>query len=67
LHDATAYTVKSPFTGDNGAQIAWTGVLALRAGVVMSIAESNVKPKWRLEDVDIPWRTDSPQTDLQGR
>ncbi|HYV99907.1 MAG TPA: KEOPS complex N(6)-L-threonylcarbamoyladenine synthase Kae1 [Candidatus Acidoferrum sp.] len=67
LHDATAYTVKSPFTGDNGAQIAWTGVLALRAGVVMSIAESNVKPKWRLEDVDIPWRTDSIQTDLQRR
>ena len=65
LHDATAYTVKPPFTGDNGAQIAWTGILALRAGVVVQVAKSNVKPKWRLEDVDIPWRSDSAKTDLQ--
>jgi len=67
LHDATAYVVKPPFTGDNGAQIAWTGILALGAGVVTSVSESNIKPKWRLEDVDIPWRTDSSQTDLQRR
>jgi len=57
IHDAVCYTVKSPFTGDNGAQIAWTGVLALKAGLVVQVENSHVRPRWRLEDVDIPWRT----------
>jgi len=59
LHDATCHVVKSPYTGDNGAQIAWTGVLAYRAGLATSIDQARVKPKWRLEDVDIPWRNQS--------
>jgi N6-L-threonylcarbamoyladenine synthase len=59
LHDAISYVVKSPYTGDNGSQIAWTGVLAYRAGVGIRTAEARVKPKWRMEDVDIPWRTTS--------
>lgn len=67
LHDSTAYAVKPPFTADNGAQIAWTGVLALRAGIVSSIGASGVKPKWRLEDVEIPWRKNAAETNLQGR
>lgn len=56
IHDAICYTVKSPFTGDNGAQIAWTGVLSLKAGLVVHVEDSHVRPRWRLEDVDIPWR-----------
>jgi N6-L-threonylcarbamoyladenine synthase len=56
IHDAVCYTVQSPFTGDNGAQIAWTGVLALKAGMMTRIEDSRVRPRWRLEDVDIPWR-----------
>jgi len=56
MHDAVCHVVKSPFTGDNGAQIAWTGMLALRAGLVTSVDEARVRPRWRLEDVDIPWR-----------
>jgi N6-L-threonylcarbamoyladenine synthase len=58
MHDAVCYVVKSPYTGDNGAQIAWTGMLALRVGLVTSVGEARVRPRWRLEDVDIPWRTD---------
>ena len=56
LHDATCYTVQSPYTGDNGAQIAWTGMLAFMAGLETGIDRARVKPKWRLEEVDIPWR-----------
>jgi len=56
-HDATCYVVDPPYTGDNGAQIAWTGMLALKAGVVVKPEEARVRPRWRLEDVDIPWRT----------
>jgi N6-L-threonylcarbamoyladenine synthase len=55
LHDATCHVVNSAYTGDCGAQIAWTAMLALQAGSTTSI-EALVKPKWRLEDVDIPWR-----------
>jgi N6-L-threonylcarbamoyladenine synthase len=58
LHDAAFYVVSGKYSGDNGAQIAWTGVLALRAGVVTTTAKALVKPKWRLEDVEIPWRSD---------
>jgi len=56
LHDAAFHVVQGPYTGDNGPQIAWTGMLALRAGLVTAISEARVRPKWRLEDVDIPWR-----------
>jgi N6-L-threonylcarbamoyladenine synthase len=59
LHDAICYVVESPYTGDNGAQIAWTGVLAFRAGSVLEIDQARVRPKWRLEDVDIAWRNHS--------
>ncbi|HKM78926.1 MAG TPA: KEOPS complex N(6)-L-threonylcarbamoyladenine synthase Kae1 [Candidatus Bathyarchaeia archaeon] len=57
IHNATTYTVKPALTGDNGAQIAWTGVLSMQAGLTTLVQNSRVKPKWRLEDVDIPWRT----------
>jgi N6-L-threonylcarbamoyladenine synthase len=56
LHDAAFYVVAGKYSGDNGAQIAWTGVLALDSGVVTTIDEARVRPKWRLEDVEIPWR-----------
>ena len=59
LHDARFHVVGSPYTGDNGPQIAWTGMLALRAGLRTDIGEARVRPKWRLEDVDIPWRDGS--------
>lgn len=56
LHDSTSYVVEPRYTGDNGVQIAWTGVLGLRSGLVVPASQSRVRPKWRLEDVDIPWR-----------
>jgi len=57
LHDAAFYVVAGKYSGDNGAQIAWTGVLALGSGVVTTIDAARVRPKWRLEDVEIPWRS----------
>jgi N6-L-threonylcarbamoyladenine synthase len=59
LHDAICHVVQSPYTGDNGAQIAWTGWLAYRSGLTVENDRARVKPKWRLEDVDIPWRSNS--------
>jgi len=48
--------VDSKYTGDCGAQIAWTGVLAFAAGVQVPVADSHVIPRWRIDEVDIPWR-----------
>ena len=58
LHDALCYVVDLAYTGDCGAQIAWTGMLSLRAGLATSVEKALVRPKWRLEDVDIPWRNE---------
>lgn len=60
LHDAVPRIVAQPYTGDCGAQIAWAGMLALRAGETAEIADTRVRPRWRLEDVPIPWRTHPP-------
>ena len=56
LHDAVPRVVPQIYTGDCGAQIAWAGMLGLRAGETLEIADTRVRPRWRLEDVEIPWR-----------
>ena len=54
-HDARFQTVSGEFAIDNGAMIAWTGVLAWKHGVTTPFESSSVKPRWRLEEVEIPW------------
>lgn len=54
-HDARFCTVPKEFAVDNGAMIAWTGVLAFTHGVTTPIHESFVKLRWRLEEVEVPW------------
>ena len=57
LHDAAPKVVQRQYTGDCGAQIAWAGMLALRAGETAEIENTRVRPRWRLEDVKISWRS----------
>jgi N6-L-threonylcarbamoyladenine synthase/protein kinase Bud32 len=54
-HDAEFCVVPSQFAIDNGAMIAWTGVLAYKCGLVTPIEKSFVKLRWRLEEVEVPW------------
>jgi len=54
-HDARFCVVPSQFAIDNGAMIAWTGVLAYKHGIVTPIERSFVKLRWRLEEVEVPW------------
>jgi universal protein Kae1 len=56
-HDAEFSVVPRQFATDNGAMVAWTGVLSYTHGVSTPIDESFVKLKWRVEKVDIPWIT----------
>jgi N6-L-threonylcarbamoyladenine synthase len=46
------------YAGDNGAMIALTGYYAFRRGVSVSVEESFVKQRWRLDQVDVPWFSD---------
>jgi tRNA A37 threonylcarbamoyltransferase TsaD len=54
-HDASFCVVPSEFAVDNGAMIAWTGVLAYTHGMTTPIEKSFVKLRWRLEKVEVPW------------
>jgi len=54
-HGARFCAVPSEFAVDNGAMIAWTGVLAYKSNLTTPIEKSFVKPRWRLEKVEVPW------------
>ncbi len=54
-HDAFFGIVPKRLARDNGAMIAWTGVLAFKSGITVRIEESFIKPRWRLDAVDVPW------------
>lgn len=48
--------VSEDFAGDNGAMIAYTGALAFSSGVVIKVEDSHIRPLWRLDEVEVPWR-----------
>jgi universal protein Kae1 len=54
-HDAKFNVVPSEFATDNGAMTAWTGILAYTHDLSTPIAESFVKLRWRLDEVEVPW------------
>jgi len=54
-HDSRFCVVPKQYALDNGAMIAWTGILAYKHGLTTPIERSFVRLKWRLEDVDAPW------------
>ncbi|AWR97150.1 N(6)-L-threonylcarbamoyladenine synthase Kae1 [Acidianus sulfidivorans JP7] len=45
------------FSGDNGAMIAYAGLLALKSGISIPIEKSSIRPRWRIDEVEIPWRS----------
>ncbi|MCK4740073.1 MAG: bifunctional N(6)-L-threonylcarbamoyladenine synthase/serine/threonine protein kinase [Candidatus Thorarchaeota archaeon] len=55
-HDASFHRVSPPLAGDQGAMIAWTGILQHQAGDELPISDSHVMPKWRTDEQDILWR-----------
>jgi glycoprotease/Kae1 family metallohydrolase len=53
---AQPYFVPISLATDNGAMIAWTGIIAYQHGVRTPIETSYIDPKWRIDEVEIPWR-----------
>ncbi len=41
---------------DNGAMIAWTGLLMFKAGISHNISDTEVRQRFRTDDVDVLWR-----------
>jgi len=56
-HAARFAVVPAKFSGDCGAQIAWTGYLEHSHGTSVPVSESVVRQSWRLDSVEIPWRS----------
>jgi universal protein Kae1 len=54
-HDASFNVVPLKFATDNGAMVAWTGVLAFTHGLQTPVDESFVRLRWRVDKVDVPW------------
>jgi N6-L-threonylcarbamoyladenine synthase len=53
---ATAAGCPSAYTGDCGAQIAWTGLLHFKHGLSVAPSDGFIRQAWRLDTVDVPWR-----------
>jgi len=56
LHDAKVYVVPPEYAGDNGAMIAWTGILQLASGQVVEVEDSRIRPRYRIDEVEASWR-----------
>lgn len=55
-HSARFHVVPAELAGDNGAMIAWAGYLGLQENQEVPIEESYIRPRWRLDEVEVPWR-----------
>lgn len=55
-HGAEASFVPMGYATDNGAMIAWTGMLAYLSGVRTPVETSYIDSRWRLDEVEVPWR-----------
>jgi universal protein Kae1 len=65
-HGVVFKAVPMEYARDNGAMIAWTGVLSLIHKVTITVDESFIRPRWRLDAVDIPWRMSANEINKEG-
>jgi len=56
---ASCFAPEMKYLGDNGAMIAYTGRLMLEAGMTLSLEDSIVKPGFRADQAEVPWRDNS--------
>jgi len=55
LHGARFGHPPLQLAGDNGAMIAWVGLLNLLSGITVEPREAVVMQRWRLDSVETPW------------
>lgn len=54
--DASFHTVPMEYAGDNGAMIAWEGLLMHKSGTEPLTENAEILPRWRTDEVDIGWK-----------
>ena len=54
--DSKCYVLENQYNVDNGAMIAWLGIVMHKAGITTSIENSEIKPYERTDDVSVSWR-----------
>ena len=54
--EGTFYVPEDRYLRDNGAMIAYLGLLMLKSGVTTPIERSRVKPNYRPDEVEVTWR-----------
>lgn len=59
-HDARFEVVPLRYAGDNGAMIAWTGILRYLSEGAPELTDTIIKPKERMDNITIPWRLENP-------
>ncbi len=52
---AKMFVVPHEYSGDQGAMIAWTGILAYKSGQKIDMKKIKIKQKWRTDDVEVTW------------
>ncbi|OYT37934.1 MAG: UGMP family protein [Desulfurococcales archaeon ex4484_58] len=55
LHNARFGSTPSEYAGDNGAMIAYTGLLLYMHGITVEPDKAFIKQRWRLDEVELPW------------
>ncbi|MBY8981994.1 MAG: N(6)-L-threonylcarbamoyladenine synthase Kae1 [Candidatus Lokiarchaeota archaeon] len=55
-HNSRFEVVPLRYAGDNGAMIAWTGILQYKSNGRDMIEDTIIKPKERMDNIEIPWR-----------
>ena len=54
--DATFFVPPKELCIDNGAMIAWTGLVMHEAGIRMKIEDTELNQRFRTDDVEVTWR-----------
>jgi len=55
-HGAKFVVPPAELCQDNGVMIAWTGLLAYKSGCRQRLEETQVKQRWRTDEVEVTWR-----------
>jgi len=54
---ASMFVPESKLCVDNGAMIAWTGLLMYQSGIRMDIKDTQVRQRFRTDEVEVTWRS----------
>ncbi len=55
-HGAAFFAPPRDVLGDNGAMIAWLGILSHNSGMKQSLEDTHVIQRWRTDEVEVLWR-----------